>query len=506
MDFCLRPPVAKYTHRCAKKGSIGQSNPLKIWERAKHMKRTNLKKAFAVLTFIALALATSLTYGLMSGQSTSAKSAYSPSNISAAPAASSAAVSAAAQTTTTGVVMPPVAVFALDTDNTIFVLWPGATAFVRLFRIADSAVAGNVTGIDFRPAAGNNNVLYAVTDTGNIYTIGLTPATLGRATLVSTMTTNFPSGYQALMDFNPVLDAIRFIGSDGANYAVVNSGGTLNATAVQTSLSYNANDVNKGASPKVAGGSYTNNFIGATSTIFYAFDYNLDTFVTIDPATPGGSSATGGGVLRTIGNLVTPTGARVNMSPTVDCDIYTLPNGANRLVGLSGRVFFTVDLAQATAATALGTARNVVVQGITMADNGGRFPDIAAPLSSYEAENATQAGGNKTETINAGFIGTGYVNFTDNAPGGSTSFQVIQNGTKTLIFRYSNGGAANRPCNVTVNGASVGTVAFPPTGSFTTYRTVTLPVNLGAANGFREVRITSTTAAGGPNLDQFMVQ
>jgi hypothetical protein len=458
-----------------------------------------MKKVFAVLTVISLALAASLAYSLMSGHSTSAKSAYSPSNISAAPAASSAAVSVAAQTT--GVVMPPVAVFALDTDNTIFVLWPGATGFVRLFRIADSAVAGNVTGIDFRPAAGNNNVLYAVTDTGNIYTIGLTPATLGRATLVSTMTTKFPSGYQSLMDFNPVLDAIRFIGSDGANYAVVNSGGTLNATAVQTSLSYNANDVNKGASPKVAGGSYTNNFIGATSTIFYAFDYNLDTFVTIDPATPGGSSATGGGVLRTIGNLVTPTGARVNMSPTADCDIYTLPNGANRLVGLSGRVFFTVDLAQATQAAALGTARNVIVQGTTMVDNGGRFPDIAAPLSSYEAENATQAGGNKPETINAGFIGTGYVNFTDNAAGGSTAFQVIQNGTKTLIFRYANGGAVNRPCNVTVNGASVGTVAFAPTGSFTTYRTVTLPVNLGTANGFREVRVTSTTAAGGPNLD-----
>jgi hypothetical protein len=463
-----------------------------------------MKKAFTLLTFISLALAASLTFGLMSGHSTSAKSAYSPSTISAAPAASSAAVSAAAQTT--GMVMPPIPLLALDTDNTIFVLWPGSTSFVRLFRIADSAVAGNVIGIDFRPALGNNNALYAVTDTGNLYTIGLTPATLGMATLVSTMTTKFPSGYQSLMDFNPVVDAIRFIGSDGFNYAVVNSGGTLNATAVQTSLSYNANDVNKGASPKVAGGAYTNNFIGATSTIFYAFDYNLDTFVTIDPATVGGSSATGTGVLRTIGNLVTPTGARVNMSSTADCDIYTLPNGANRLVGVSGRLFFSVDLGQATAATALGTARNVVVQGVPMGDTGGKLTDVAAPLSSYEAENATQGGGNINEATNAGFIGTGYVNFTDNAPNGFTAFQVIQNGTKTLTFRYANGGAVNRPCNITVNGTSVGTVAFAPTGSFTTYRTVTLPVNLGAANGFREVRVTSTTPAGGPNLDQLTVQ
>ena len=74
------------------------------------------------------------------------------------------------------------------------------------------------------------------------------------------------------------------------------------------------------------------------------------------------------------------------------------------------------------------------------------------------------------------------------------------------LFRYAKGDTANRPCKVMVNGASVGTVAFPPTGSFTTYKTVTLPVNLGAANGFREVRVTSTTATGGPNLDQIFMQ
>jgi glycosidase len=51
------------------------------------MKRPNVKKAFAILTFISLALAASLAYGLMSGRPASAKSAYSPSNISAAPAA-----------------------------------------------------------------------------------------------------------------------------------------------------------------------------------------------------------------------------------------------------------------------------------------------------------------------------------------------------------------------------------------------------------------------------------
>ena len=468
-------------------------------------KRPNVKKAFAALTIISLALAASLAYGLMSGGSASAKSADSPSNISAAPAVIS---SAAVAAQTTGIVMPRTPVYALDTDNTIFVLVPGTTTFVRLVRVADAPVDGNFIGIDFRPAGGNNNVLYAVTDTGKLYTIGLTAATLGRATLVSTMTPGFPSGYQSLMDFNPVVDAIRLIGSDTLNYAVVKgTTGILNTTAVQTSLTYNANDVAKGTIPKISAGAYNNNVVGSTVTIFYAIDYNRDTLVTIDPATAGGSSATGGGVLRSIGNLVTPTGTRIKTSPTVDIDIYTLSNGANRLVGVSGRTFFTIDLAQATPATALGTARNVVTNGVAAAtDTGGRLIDVAAALTSYEAENATQGGGNKVDTDIAGFSGTGFVNFADNVANGFTEFQVNQSGSQTLIFRYSNGSAANRPCNVTVNGVSVGTVAFPPTGSFGTYGTARLAVNLPVSSAFKAVRIRSTTAAGGPNLDKMNVE
>jgi uncharacterized protein DUF4394/alpha-galactosidase-like CBM13-containing protein len=468
------------------------------------MKRSNVKKAFAALTIVSLALATSLTYSLVSGHSTSAKSVYSPSN-NTAPAANSSAMVAAAQTT--GIVMPRTPVYALDTDNTIFVLVPGATAFVQLVRVADGAVDGNLIGMDFRPADGNNNFVYAETDTGKIYRIRLTPSGLGAATLVSAMSPGFPSGYQSLMDFNPVVNALRLIGSDTLNYAVVNNNGNLNQTAVQTALTYNTADVARGTVPKVSAGSYTNNVNGATATIFYAIDYNRDTFLTIDPPAAGGSSATAGGVLRTIGNLVTPAGARIKTSPTADIDIYTLSNGANRLIGISGRTFFTIDLAQATPASALGTTKNIVANGIQMnADTGGRFVDVAAALTAYEAENATQGGGNITESTSAGFTGTGYVNFTDNAANGFTEFQVNQTGTQTLIFRYANGGAVNRPCVVTVNGTAVGTVSFPPTGAFTTYRTVTLSVNLGTAGGFRNVRVTSTTAAGGPNLDRMNVE
>jgi hypothetical protein len=467
------------------------------------MKRPNIKKAFAILTFISLALAATLTYGLMSGHTASAKSANSPSNISAAPAAISSAATAAAQ-----LPMPRTAIYALDTDNTLFVLWPGTTSFVRLVRVPDGQVVGNLIGVDFRVSDGNNNRLYAQTDRGRLYTISLLPGTLGQATLVSTLTPQFPSGYQSLMDFNPVIDAIRDIGSDTSNYAVVkDANGILNTTAVQTSLTYNPNDVNKGVTPKVSAGAYNNNFIGATATIFYAIDYNRDTLVTIDPATAGGSSATGGGVLRTIGPLVTTTGAPVNTSPTADIDIYTLRNGANRLVGVSGRTFFTIDLAtQTTPATALGTQRNVVVQGITMGDTGGKLCDLAAAGTQYQSENGVQGGGNKVDTSIAGFVGTGFVNYADGVAGGFTDYSVNQSGAVTLSVRYSNGSAANRPCNVLVNGVTVGSIAFPPTGSFATYGTATLALNLGATNGFKTLRIISTTAAGGPNTDSIAIE
>src|SRR5215475_4680912 len=312
------------------------------------MKRPKVKKAFAAPTVISLALVASLAYGLMSGRSASAKSEHNPSNksgksgksgisgASASAAASSSAVSAAAKTT--GVIMLRTPIYALDSNNIILVLWPGATSFTRLVRVTQAN--GNLIGIDFRPADGKNTALYALTDTGTIYTINLTPNGLGNVTKVSDLSPRFPSGVQSLMDFNPVANALRLIGSDRLNYAAVYSNGNLNVTAIQTALSYDPNDVNKGVAPHVSAGSYDTNFVGATATRFYAIDYDLDTLVTIQPATPGGSSATGGGVLQTLGPLVNPGGQRVNVSSTADFDIYTVPSVtgfANRLVCVSGQ-------------------------------------------------------------------------------------------------------------------------------------------------------------------------
>ncbi len=211
------------------------------------MRSSNLKKSFAALTIFALALAVSLVFNQSGGSLTP---------------------TAAAQST--GVTLPKTNIYVLNSDNTIFVLTPGALSFTRLARVTQ--VKGNLIGIDFRPADASGTTLYGLTDTGNVYTINLVAPNLGAATLVSSLTTRFAGGVQSLMDFNPVLNAVRLIGSNDQNFALVNSGGNLNAMAVQTAMTYAAGDVNAGVDPNVSGGTYSNNVPGAPNTLFYGLD------------------------------------------------------------------------------------------------------------------------------------------------------------------------------------------------------------------------------------------
>src|SRR4030095_8687934 len=327
------------------------------------MNGVKTRKTIATLTFITLALAASLNFVLTGRYSADAKTEPNSSHmsISSSSTANASSKNTALTTQSTGIVLPKTSIYALNTDNTIFVLAPGATNFTRLVRV--TTTNGNLIGIDFRVADG---LLYALTDTGSLYTINLTYSQLGATTLVITLAPSCAGGFQSLMDFNPVLNAVRLIGTNDQNFAVVNSGGNLNATAVQTAVAYAAGDVNAGKHRNIAGGSYTNTYVGATVTLFYGIDYDLDTFVTIQPATPGGSSATGGGKLQTIGRLVTPTGSLVNVAPTADIDIYSDGAGGNSVIGVSGRTLFTIDLSRIDPNLALGKTQDVVARGITM--------------------------------------------------------------------------------------------------------------------------------------------
>jgi Domain of unknown function (DUF4394) len=329
-----------------------------------------MKKSFAALTFTALALAAMVIPSFISRYSASAESKLNSSQTSMTLAASATAQDAtvAAQA---GVQMPRIGIYGLGQNNTLFILRPGATSFTQLVRV--TGVNGSLIGMDFRPSDGK---LYAVSDTDIVYTINL-GNNLGAATRVSRISPSFDGGFQSLMDFNPVLDAVRLIATNDQNFALVNSNGNLNATAVQTAMNYRAGDVNAGRSPNICAGSYTNNRRGAQVTLFYAVDCARDTFVTIDPAAPGGSSATATGALRTIGRLVTPSGELINFAPNGDFDIFTI-NGNNFIVGVSGARLFTIDMGQINPNQALGRTKNVVVRSIPLSGPSG-FIDTALP-------------------------------------------------------------------------------------------------------------------------------
>jgi hypothetical protein len=284
-----------------------------------------------------------------------------------------------------GLDIPNTNVYALTSDNAIYVLRPGASNYARLGRVETQG--GNLIGIDFRPADGK---LYGLTDLGVLYTIEVAASRFGQVQRVSTMNPRFTGGFGMLADFNPVANALRVVGSNDQNLAVVNGadGSSLSTTVAQTKFAYAAGDVNAGKDPELTGGAYTNNFVGATSTLFYTIDADQDTLVTIADKTATGSSNTGGGQLQTIGQFVDEAGNRLNMSPTSDLDIYTDRAGKNYLVGQTTRLLFSIDLSQINPNLQLGRTQRVVVKrGSAAALPGGGAPltggvwDIAMPIA-----------------------------------------------------------------------------------------------------------------------------
>jgi poly(3-hydroxybutyrate) depolymerase len=123
-------------------------------------------------------------------------------------------------------------------------------------------------------------------------------------------------------------------------------------------------------------------------------------------------------------------------------------------------------------------------------------------VTTYEAENALISGA-KVLHDSAGYTGSGYVDYqnasndfiewTVNAPAG---------GVYGLTFRYALI-SGSRPLKVSVNGAVANaSLAFPATGSWTTWKTVSMNAHLTV--GTNKVRATAITSSGG-NIDNLQV-
>ena len=151
---------------------------------------------------------------------------------------------------------------------------------------ADIKGATNLVGIDVRPADG---WVYGVTADGWVVT--LDPKT-GQATQKSKLTETIKNGVTATIDFNPVADRLRLMGSDGTSLrANVDDGKAV----VDGSHKFKDGDPNAGKTPKVIAGAYSNSVKGTQATALYNIDATTGSLVTQAPPNDG--------VLNTIGAL-----------------------------------------------------------------------------------------------------------------------------------------------------------------------------------------------------------
>ena len=204
-----------------------------------------------------------------------------------------------------------------------------------------TGIVGRILGIDVRPSDG---MLYGVVSDGAVVTID--PNT-GAATAKSKLDTMLAAGVDATVDFNPVADRLRIIGSDGTNLRANVDDGKVTKDG---SLKFAETDAMKGKTPKVMAGAYTNSVKGAKETALFDIDAS-GAFLKQAPPNDG--------VLSTIGMM--------GMSgDAVAFDILADGEGKNAAFAMAGDTLYTIDLA-----TGKGTMVGKI-EGVT-----GKVRDIA---------------------------------------------------------------------------------------------------------------------------------
>ncbi|QDC08744.1 DUF4394 domain-containing protein [Oceanicola sp. D3] len=161
-------------------------------------------------------------------------------------------------------------------------------------------------------------------------------------------------GYVAF-DFNNKIDAVRAVGSDGANLVYFPEGFGDNderANTVKrfTDTAYGEGDANAGATPMIFANAYTNAIAGETagSTAQFALDAGTDSLVTL---------ANNDGTLGTVGK-VTVDGEEVDLSAWGGFDILSPSEGEDQayavlqMEGAESAGLYAIDL-ESGAATML---------------------------------------------------------------------------------------------------------------------------------------------------------
>ena len=143
-----------------------------------------------------------------------------------------------------------------------------------------------LAGIDVRPA---DKMLYGVTLSGEVVTIDTAS---GAATVKSTLSEKLPSYEGAIVDFNPMADRLRLMGTDGTNHRVNVDDGMV---TVDGSLAYEAGDMHEGEPPAIVEAAYINSIGKPEATAMYDIDATIAALIQ--------QTSPNDGTLKAIGKL-----------------------------------------------------------------------------------------------------------------------------------------------------------------------------------------------------------
>ncbi len=146
-----------------------------------------------------------------------------------------------------------------------------------------TGISGAIVGIDVRPADG---LLYALIDDGTVVTI----AKDGKATMKSKLETTLAKGVAGTVDFNPVADRLRVIGTDGMNLRANVDDGKVTKDG---DLKFADADMHKGEKANIVAGAYINSVKGAKETALYDIDGTIGALVKQAPPNDGILAAVG---------------------------------------------------------------------------------------------------------------------------------------------------------------------------------------------------------------------
>ena len=248
---------------------------------------------------------------------------------------------------------------------------------------------------------------------------------------------------------------------------------------------------------------------GATYAVINEFD--VGSFTTKPTVGGGGNIAPTVSITSPTNGAAFTAGANITINATAaDSD-----GAVSKVDFYQGSTLLGTDTASPYSFTWNGVAAGNYALTAKATDNGGATTTSSVVNITVtggggavvvQSETGTWDSGGVLETINAGWTGTGYVN-TGNAIGGfsEVTVNVATAGSYTINFRYANGGTADRPADLSINGTVVqAAVSFPGTGAWTTWSNVIVTKTLNAGNN--TIRLTATTANGCANLDMVTVQ